>query len=64
MCRFVEEKARSMGFKRIFAISQSAVDYFRDRMHYAPLPRTVLHQPRMEAQESSGRSSGVFVREL
>ena len=33
-------------------------------MHYAPLPRTVLPQPRLEALESSGRSSGVFGREL
>ena len=64
MCRFVEDKARALGFSRIFAISQSAVAYFRDRMHYAPLPRTVLPQPRLEALESSGRSSGVFGREL
>lgn len=64
MCRFVEDKAREMGFKRIFAISQSAVAYFRDRMHYDPLPRTVLPQVRLEALESSGRSSGVFGREL
>lgn len=64
MCRFVEDKAREYGFKRIFAISQSAVAYFRDRMHYDPLPRTVLPQARLEALESSGRSSGVFGREL
>lgn len=64
MCRFVEDKARHMGFERIFAISQSAVDYFRDRMHYAPLPRTVLPPARREALEASGRSSGVFGREL
>lgn len=64
MCRFVEEKAREMGFNRIFAISQSAVAYFRDRMHYAPLPRTVLPPARLESLESSGRSSGVFGREL
>ena len=64
MCRFVEEKARAMGFARIFAISQSAVEYFRDRMHYAPLPRTVLPQSRLEALEASGRSSVVFGREL
>ncbi len=64
MCRFVENKARSMGFQRIFAISQSAVDYFRDRMHYDPLPRTVLPPARLEALESSGRASVVFGREL
>lgn len=64
MCRFVENKARQMGFSRIFAISQSAVAYFRDRMHYDPLPRTVLPPARLAALESSGRSSGVFGREL
>lgn len=64
MCRFVEDKARQLGFNRIFAISQSAVAYFRDRMHYDPLPRTVLPPARLAALESSGRSSGVFGREL
>ena len=64
MCRFVEDKARSMGFQRIFAISQSAVDYFRDRMHYEPLPRTVLPAARLQMLESSGRASAVFGCEL
>lgn len=64
MCRFVEEKAREMGFKRIFAISQSAVTYFRDRLNYAELPRTVLPASRLRALEASGRTSGVFGREL
>ena len=64
MCRFVEDKARQLGFRRIFAISQSAVDYFRDRMHYDPLPRSVLPPTRLETLESSGRASGVFGREL
>ena len=64
MCRFVENKARTMGFNRIFAISQSAVDYFRDRMHYDPQPRSVLPPARLAALEESGRSSGVFGREL
>ena len=64
MCLFVENKARSLGFGRIFAISQSAVDYFRDRMHYDPLPRSVLPPARLAALEESGRSSEVFGREL
>ncbi len=64
MCRFVENQARNLGFARIFAISQSAVDYFRDRMHYDPLPRSVLPPARLAALEESGRSSGVFGREL
>ena len=64
MCRFVEDNAREMGFSRIFAISQSAVAYFRDRMKYAPLPRSVLPAARLQILESSGRTSGVFGREL
>lgn len=64
MCRFVENQARNLGFERIFAISQSAVDYFRDRMHYDPLPRSVLPPVRLAALEESGRSSAVFGREL
>lgn len=64
MCHFVEEKARALGFSRIFAISQSAVTYFRDRLNYAELPRTVLPPARLRALEASRRSSGVFGREL
>lgn len=64
MCRFAEESARRLGFRRIFAISQSAVDYFRHRLHYAPLPRTVLPKARLDALEASGRNSEVFGRSL
>lgn len=64
MCRFVEESARRQNFRRIFAISQSAVDYFRHRLHYKPLPRSVLPAARLQALESSGRSSEVFGRTL
>ncbi len=64
LCRFVEDSARSFGFRWIFAISQSAVAYFRDRLHYAPLSRDVLPPSRRAVLEASGRSSGVFGREL
>lgn len=64
MCHFIEEKARLQGFRRIFAISQSAVDYFRDRLHYAELPRECLPPSRRMALEKSGRHSIVFGREL
>lgn len=64
MCRFVEEKARSCGFRRIFAISQSAVAYFRDRLHYSQLSREALPSSRRLVLEQSGRSSSVFGREL
>lgn len=60
MCRFAEQKARAAGFERIFAISQSAVAYFRDRLHYAPMSREALPPARRQALESSGRASEVF----
>lgn len=64
MCRMVEQKARAMGFEWIFAISQSAVTYFRDRLHYAPLSRDVLPASRRLVLEQSGRSSAVFGHRL
>ncbi|MDO4222390.1 MAG: GNAT family N-acetyltransferase [Akkermansia sp.] len=64
LCRFVENKARDLGFTRIFAVSQSAVDYFRDRLHYSSLPREILPAERLRALQESGRSSLVFGRDL
>jgi len=64
MCRFIEDKARALGFEWIFAISQSAVVYFRDRLGYAELPRDVLPAARRSVLEASGRSSAVFGRRL
>ncbi|MCH5284865.1 MAG: GNAT family N-acetyltransferase [Akkermansiaceae bacterium] len=64
MCHFVEERAKKQGFSWIFAISQSAVDYFRHRLKYASLPRSVLPEARRQALESSGRHSEVFGRHL
>lgn len=62
MCRFIKDKARALGFDWIFAISQSAVDYFRDRLGYAQLSRDVLPPSRRAVLEASGRSSAVFGR--
>ncbi len=64
MCRFIEQKARDMGFKWIFALSQSAVTYFRDRLHYSPISREVLPASRRAALEASGRNSEAFGRFL
>lgn len=64
LCHFVEELARSRGYNRIFAISQSAVPYFRDRLGYESVSRDCLPEPRRSALVSSGRSSSVFVRNL
>ncbi len=60
MCRFIEQKAREMGFTWIFALSQSAVTYFRDRLHYNPVSRELLPASRRAALEASGRHSEAF----
>jgi amino-acid N-acetyltransferase len=64
MCHFIEQKALAMGFDRIFAISQSAVAYFRDRLGYEPLSRDALPASRRAALEASGRASEVFGHSL
>ncbi len=64
MCRFIEDKARAMGFEWIFALSQSAVAYFRDRLGYAELSREVLPASRRSVLEASGRNSAVFGHRL
>lgn len=64
MCHFIEQKARAMGFDRIFAISQSAVAYFRDRLGYQPLSRDTLPPSRRAVLEASGRASEVFGHDL
>lgn len=64
MCHFIEQKAKAQGFERIFAISQSAVAYFRDRLGYDQLSRDVLPESRRAVLEASGRSSAVFGRSL
>jgi len=56
----VETLARQQGFDSIFAISQSAVAYFRDRLHYAPMSRESLPPERRAVLEASGRASEVF----
>lgn len=64
LCRFIEKTAKEQGVKTLFAISQSAVSYFRDRLGYAELSRDTLPPARRAALESSGRHSAVFGREL
>ncbi len=64
LCAFAKDKAEELGMNFIFAISQSAVQYFRDRMHYDEFSRDCLPQARRAALESSGRKSGVFGLQL
>ncbi len=64
MCHFIEQKARAQGFRWIFALSQSAATYFRDRLHYKPVSRDVLPASRLAELEASGRSSEAFGRTL
>lgn len=64
LCEFAEQKACELGMHFIFALSQSAVYYFRDRLHYAEYERATLPPQRLSALEKSGRHSGVFGRKL
>lgn len=64
LCRFVEKTAKEQGVKTLFAISQSAVSYFRDRLGYAELSRDALPPRRRASLEASGRTSAVFGRML
>lgn len=64
LCAFAEEKARELGAGFMYAISQSAVYYFRDRLKYAEYSRDMLPPSRRQALEASGRKSGVFGRML
>ena len=56
LCEFPKRKAEEMGMEFIFALSQSAVHYFRDRMHYAgifprqPSSGTPAHSGTQRAQ--------------
>lgn len=60
LCAMVEELATKQGYSRIFAVSQSAQDYFRQRLNYAPMDRSLLPPSRLEQLIASGRKSEVF----
>ncbi len=64
LCAMVEDKAREMGFKQLFAVSQSAVAYFRDILGYSTIPHDKLPPERLKVLERSGRSSLAFGRDL
>ncbi|MDO4411181.1 MAG: GNAT family N-acetyltransferase [Akkermansia sp.] len=64
LCEFAKNKAIEMDMDFIFALSQSAVHYFRDRMHYAEFSRDFLPPERRRSLELSGRKSGVFGLQL
>lgn len=61
---FAERYAREAGMDYIFAISRSAVEFFRDRMRFEEWPRELLPESRRIALEKSGRDSGVFGHKL
>lgn len=65
LCEYAQQKARDLGMKSIFAISKSAVHYFRDRLNYNQLSRDVLPPARRKVLESTdGAGKGVFGIEL
>ncbi len=64
LCAMVEKLAKEQGFSRIFAVSQSAQDYFRCRLNYAPMDRELLPPSRLKQLLESGRQSEVFGQTL
>ena len=56
----VEKLARERGMEHVFALSRSAVEYFRDKMHYGEWSRDLLPPERLAHLQRSGRDSGVF----
>lgn len=60
----VEKLAREAGMRHVFAISRSAVEFFRDRMHYNEWSRDLLPPERLAHLQESKRNSGVFAVDL
>jgi amino-acid N-acetyltransferase len=62
LVRHMEELARGQGLLEVFALTNRAVDFFRDRLGYEEVRVEALPQQRLEQFRSSGRDSRVFVR--
>lgn len=61
---YAESRAAEMGFARVFALSQSAVNFFKKQVAYEEWSRADLPHERRAALEQSGRESQVFGKTL
>jgi len=60
LCDKIEALAHERGYELLFAVSQSAVAYFRDRLHYAAIDRSCIPAKRLAKLEASERKSEIF----
>ncbi len=61
---FVEQVARSKGFKRLFALSTQAFAYLEQKGGFIEVGPDILPPARRERYEASGRNSRVLVKNL
>ena len=59
-----ENLARAKGIPRVYALSNRAADFFRDRMGYTEAGKEELPVARREQLEASGRGSLIFVKSM
>jgi len=60
LVEFARQKAKQLGCVEVFALTQSAVGFFRDHMGFEERQRESLPAPRLELLVQSGRNSRVF----
>lgn len=64
LVRHMEDEARAAGLSEVFALTTSAVEFFRDRLGYHEVAAETLPEPRLQQYRNSGRDSRVFVHRL
>ncbi|MDZ4788729.1 MAG: amino-acid N-acetyltransferase [Blastochloris sp.] len=64
LMRFVEDRARELGMKQLFALSTRAFNYFQQKGGYLEGTSEMLTLTRREKYEQSGRNSKVLYKPL
>jgi amino-acid N-acetyltransferase len=64
MAQFVEDRARELGLRVLFALSTQTFNFFRSKLGFADGTPDDLPASRREAYERSGRRSRVLVKQL
>jgi amino-acid N-acetyltransferase len=64
LVRYAEKIAVERGVPRVFALTNRAADFFRERMGYSAAQAEALPEARRILLEQSGRGSQVFVKRL
>jgi amino-acid N-acetyltransferase len=64
LVRYAEKIAVERGVPRVFALTNRAADFFRERMGYSAAQAEALPEARRILLEQSGRGSQVFLKRL